>query len=138
MKLFELKKHILTDLNSEYWKNVDIESVSKCIDKVNSRILESGQTFGESKKPESFDINIRNVSHFIKNVVLEDNIIYGDVTFLKDYSMVLESIYNIDTSKITFELRGLYITRDDKMIICEIFTWDIKSLYDKSMETKTA
>lgn len=129
----ELKRHILTDLNNEYWENVDIESVSKCIDKVNSRILESGQIFGEEKKPESFDINIHNVSHFIKNVVLEDNIIYGDITFLKDYSMILESTDNIDTSKITFELRGTQVTRDDKMNICEIFTWDIKSLYDESM-----
>lgn len=125
------EKCLLTDFNTERRKGIDIESVKKALEDLKSKKQMPGLMhciFGELGNPSSFEVSLNKASHSIKNIILEDNKIYGDVEILNTLmgKVVSETYNNLDN--INFGIRSTGsspVNGVGKIVIERIFTWDI-------------
>lgn len=84
------------------------------------------QIYGELGQSSNMDISLKNVSHVINNITINDDGIYGDVEILntpkgKEVSKLLEKNSNIGISS-----RGMgKITEDGYIEKFKLFTFDI-------------
>ena len=125
------EKCLLTDFNTERRKGIDIESVKKALNDLKSIKQMPGLMhciFGELGNPSSFEVSLQNISHSIKNIIIEDNKIYGDVEILDtQMGKVVSETYN-DINQLKFGIRSTGsspVNGVGKIVIERIFTWDI-------------
>jgi len=86
----------------------------------------SGKTlYGEINHPDTFDINLSNVSHIIKNFEIKKHVLYGDVKVLDTpYGEILKQ-YILLGKKFSFRPRGQGLINDDGTIESyKIYTFD--------------
>lgn len=118
----EIVNYLLTDFTTERWKGIDLESVERQINFINTYKIDS--LFGELGTPDRFDVSILNISHSIKNLTLIDGKVYGDVKFLDTPNGRLGKT-NVEIHNYKFGIRSTGTSNNDEIIIKRIFTWDI-------------
>lgn len=119
------KRYLLTDFTIKAWENIDMESVKNLMPTL-IELCENNMLYGQIGNPESSSlISLSNSAFVIKNILLEENKIYGDVEFLdnkngKDAFDLLE----LCNAKFKVNIFGIE-TPDEKTIITNIFQWHI-------------
>jgi hypothetical protein len=117
----EIKKCLLLDFNFRInSRRVLKSSIISSLNKINNRDI-----FGEIDPSPSLGVSMTNITHSIKNLILEDNKIYGDVRFLSTH--MGKNVIEIFNSGITpkFKIRWIGENISDKIFIKEIITWDL-------------
>ena len=113
--------YLLTDFSKSEQKDINIENVKEKIEELNARIHKySNGVYGQIGKKLGSMITLASASHFIKNIRLEDDKIFGDVKFLATENGIIgENYFN--------NLNHEFIMRCtiDKNHIEDIFTQDI-------------
>jgi len=131
MKLENIK---LTDFKNVIWPSVDKSNIQSLIDECNI-LANKGQLIGELLDddyiiPMISIIDLRNVSHIITNLNIQEDGIYGDVKILDTpRGVALMSVFEQEfNAKFKFKIRATYLMPDieTKIIyITNISTWDI-------------
>jgi hypothetical protein len=120
----ETKNYLLTDFNTERWKGINLNSVDNAIKKLSEHEFIYGE-IGENQEYPTIN-SLCNATHTIKNIVLKEDKIFGDVTFLDtDSGRKVYKLINEYPDLFNFGIRSIGTTNDNEIIINEIFTWDI-------------
>lgn len=126
-KIKNMKNYLLTDFNTARWKGINIESVKSQVEELNKKINKIGCLYGQIRNPDTLDTSLTRSSHFIRNLILEEGKVYGDVEFLNNYNGKLADIF-INNMNCRFGIRSVGVTElCGEINIHSIFTWDIIS-----------
>lgn len=120
---------LLTDFNTELYKNIDIESVIEQFEIIKDK-AKSGLIIGEIEATTEYNISLRNVAFAITNLTLSENKIYGDIKFVKNNKgRVGFNLFKNNPNDEKFLMRHLRVKNDnsERSVIKKIFTWDLKT-----------
>jgi len=93
----------------------------------------SGKTlYGEINHPDTFDINLANVSHIIKNFEIKKHVLYGDIKLLDTIQGRILKEYVL-LNNVVFRPRGSgLINQDGTIESYKIYTFDAVDKEDDS------
>lgn len=75
---------LLTDFNDDRYVNINTERLPSIIINLNQKIADIGVLYGSVRNDADNDIMLRNVSHTIRNIDLDDKKVYADILFLRN------------------------------------------------------
>ena len=91
--------------------------VDKIISLFDKQVKLIGPLYGEYPQTESILVSELNASHVVKNIFIENDILYGEIELLKD-------IPNINLLKLVFRGMG-WVTTDNYAHVTDIITFDL-------------
>jgi len=104
------------------------EAVDGMIKQFNEKIAKGIPMYGELGYPENIDISLNRVSHHIKDLYVESNILYADVEFIKDNVNGRTALKMIEDGVGVLRPRSIGTVNEDRTINIErLISFDIIS-----------
>jgi hypothetical protein len=111
------------------------EAVDGMIKQFKERINNGIPMYGELGYPENMNVSFSRVSHHVKDLYVEGNVLYADVEFIKDNSNGRTALKMIEDGAGVLRPRAMGTVNEDRTVnIDQLISFDIISADDDAFK----
>lgn len=111
------------------------EAVDGMIKQFKEKVNNGIPMYGELGYPENINVSLSRVSHYVKDLYVEGNVLYADVEFIKDNSNGRTALKMLEDGAGVLRPRSMGTVNEDRTVnIDQLISFDIISADDDAFK----